>query len=65
MNLSLVIEAFSMAFNLVGMVLGIGGLLLAQRTGRRWPGYGITALGFVIATLPVSYQLFATLLKSG
>lgn len=61
MNFSLWIDAFSMVFNIIGMVLGVGGLLLAQRSTRRWPGYSMTAAGFVIATLPFWYQLFTTL----
>ncbi|GAA3900741.1 hypothetical protein GCM10022228_09150 [Halomonas cibimaris] len=60
MNLSLWIDAFSMVFNIIGMVLGVGGLLLAQRSHRRWPGYAITALGFIVATLPFWYQLLNT-----
>ncbi|WNK19410.1 hypothetical protein P1P91_11190 [Halomonas piscis] len=61
MNLSLWIDAFSMVFNIIGMVLGVGGLLIAQRSARRWPGYSMTALGFLIATLPLWYQFLTTL----
>ncbi|MDN6179786.1 MAG: hypothetical protein L0I84_02085 [Halomonas subglaciescola] len=64
MNLPLWVEAFSMVFNIVGMVMGIGGLLLAQHSTRRWPGYSITVVGFVIATLPVSHQLVTLFLDS-
>ncbi|WP_017429870.1 hypothetical protein [Vreelandella jeotgali] len=65
MNVSLWFEAFSMVFNIVGMVMGVGGLMLAQRSPRRWPGYSITTLGFVIATLPISWQLVAGLAQGG
>lgn len=61
MNASLWFDAFSMVFNIVGMVMGVGGLLLAQRSHRRWPGYTITGVGFVIATLPFWYQLLTSM----
>jgi hypothetical protein len=51
------LEAATLAFNLIGMVVCILGLTLAQKMTRRWPGYVIAVIGFQIATMPMFYQL--------
>jgi len=33
------------------------GLTLAQKMQRRWPGYSLAVVGFIIATLPMLSQL--------
>ncbi|MCL5424764.1 hypothetical protein ACQKE4_01460 [Halomonas sp. NPDC076908] len=51
------LEAATLAFNLIGMVVCIAGLTLAKKMTRRWPGYVIAVIGFQIATMPMFYQL--------
>lgn len=51
------LEAATLAFNLIGMVVCLVGLTLAQKMTRRWPGYILAAVGFLIATLPMLSQL--------
>ncbi|ATH78216.1 MULTISPECIES: hypothetical protein [Halomonadaceae] len=57
MNPQDMLEAATIAFNLVGMVVCIVGLTLAQKMSRKWPGYVIAVIGFQIATMPMFYQL--------
>lgn len=57
MNPQDMLEAATIAFNLVGMVVCIVGLTLAQKMSRKWPGYVIAVIGFQIATMPMLYQL--------
>jgi ABC-type arginine/histidine transport system permease subunit len=52
---------FTFIFNLVGLVICIVGLTLAQRREKRWPGYALAVFGFFIAASPLWYQLFAGL----
>ncbi|PKH63417.1 MULTISPECIES: hypothetical protein [unclassified Halomonas] len=47
------LEAATLAFNLIGMVVCLVGLTLT----RRWPGYTLAGVGFLIATLPMLSQL--------
>lgn len=51
------LEAATLAFNLIGMVVCLIGLTLAQKMTRRWPGYVLAGVGFLIATLPMLSQL--------
>ena len=51
------LEAATLAFNLIGMVVCLVGLTLAQKMTRRWPGYTLAVVGFLIATLPMLSQL--------
>lgn len=51
------LEAATLAFNLIGMVVCLFGLTLAQKMTRRWPGYTLAGVGFFIATLPMLSQL--------
>ncbi|WP_422102430.1 hypothetical protein [Vreelandella sp.] len=51
------LEAATLAFNLIGMVVCLVGLTLAQKMQRRWPGYSLAVVGFIIATLPMLSQL--------
>lgn len=51
------LEAATLVFNLIGMVVCIIGLTLAKKMTRRWPGYVIAVIGFQIATMPMFYQL--------
>lgn len=51
------LEASTLAFNLIGMVVCLVGLTLAQKMTRRWPGYTLAGVGFLIATLPMLSQL--------
>lgn len=51
------LEAATLAFNLIGMVVCLVGLTLAQKMTRRWPGYALAGVGFLIATLPMISQL--------
>lgn len=52
-------EMASFTFNLVGMLVCIGGLTLAHRSRHRLPGYLLAGLGFVIAASPMLYAMFA------
>ena len=54
---SAAMEAATLAFNLIGMVVCLVGLTLAQKMQRRWPGYSLAVVGFIIATLPMLSQL--------
>jgi glucose dehydrogenase len=51
---------FTFVFNLIGLVICIAGLTLAQRRGKhqqtRWPGYILAGLGFLVATTPLWIQ---------
>ncbi|MCE8015863.1 hypothetical protein HOP62_07210 [Halomonas sp. MCCC 1A17488] len=47
---------FTFVFNLVGLVICLVGLTLAQRLEKRWPGYVLAGLGFFIATIPIWAQ---------
>ncbi|WP_444678150.1 hypothetical protein [Halomonas sp. E19] len=49
---------FTFVFNLVGLVICLVGLTLAQRMTRRWPGYALAVAGFLIAALPLWMRLF-------
>lgn len=51
------LEAATFAFNLIGMVVCLIGLTLAQKMQRRWPGYSVAVIGFIIATLPMLSQV--------
>lgn len=48
---------FTFVFNIVGLVICLFGLTLAQRRGKRklkrWPGHALAGLGFLVATLPI------------
>lgn len=55
------LEAATLAFNLIGMVVCLVGLTLAQKMTRRWPGYLLAGVGFLIAMLPVLSQLILML----
>lgn len=46
------------AFNLLGLLVCIGGLTLARRERHRRLGYGLAVLGFLIAAAPLLAQLF-------
>jgi hypothetical protein len=52
-------EMATFAFNLIGLVICLLGLTLAQRMPRRWPGYTLAAGGFLIAASPLFYQMLA------
>ncbi len=45
------------AFNVVGLLVCLGGLSLARRPRHRWLGRLLAALGFGIATTPLLAQL--------
>ncbi len=45
-------------FNILGLLVCIGGLTLARRPDRRLLGGSLAVLGFVIAAAPVLVQLF-------
>ena len=45
-------------FNILGLLVCIGGLTLARRPERRLLGGSLAVLGFVIAATPVLLQLF-------
>lgn len=61
MNPQLWLEAATLTFNLIGMLICILGLTLAQKMSRRWPGYVIAVIGFLVATMPLFYQLVQSL----
>ncbi|WP_111412543.1 hypothetical protein [Billgrantia lactosivorans] len=44
---------FAFVFNLVGLVICLVGLTLAQRLEKRWPGHALAGLGFLVATIPI------------
>ncbi|WP_346797380.1 hypothetical protein R5M92_01735 [Halomonas sp. Bachu 37] len=58
------LDAFTLLFNIVGAVVCIAGLTLAQRMTRRWPGYVLAGIGFLIAATPMIYQAIMTMLYS-
>lgn len=64
MNPQLWLEAATLTFNLIGMLICILGLTMAQKMTRRWPGYVIAVIGFLVATMPMFYQLVLSL-RSG
>ncbi|MGM0521684.1 MAG: hypothetical protein ACQEQ6_06330 [Pseudomonadota bacterium] len=64
MNPQLWLEAATLMFNLIGMLICILGLTMAQKMTRRWPGYVIAVIGFLVATMPLFYQLVLSL-RSG
>ncbi|MCE8032520.1 MAG: hypothetical protein LPK20_17955 [Halomonas sp.] len=51
---------FTFVFNLVGLVICLAGLTLAQRRAKhqqkRWPGYALAGFGFLVATTPIWAQ---------
>ncbi|CAM4177307.1 hypothetical protein VRRI112168_16885 [Vreelandella rituensis] len=55
------LEAATLAFNLVGLVVCLVGLTLAQRMRRRWPGYLIALIGFLIAATPMFHQYISAM----
>ncbi|MCH4562650.1 MULTISPECIES: hypothetical protein [Halomonas] len=59
MSVAYFLEMTTFVFNLVGLVVCLGGLTLVHRTRHRWPGYLLAGGGFLIAAFPVLYQLFA------
>ncbi|MYL22573.1 hypothetical protein [Vreelandella massiliensis] len=61
MNPQLWLEAATLVFNLIGMLICILGLTLAQKMTLRWPGYVIAVIGFLVATMPLFYQLVQSL----
>jgi MFS superfamily sulfate permease-like transporter len=61
MNPQLWLEAATLVFNLTGMLICILGLTMAQKMTRRWPGYVIAVIGFLVATMPMFYQLVLSL----
>lgn len=65
MDPQLWLEAATLVFNLIGMLVCLVGLTLAQKMTRRWPGYTIAVIGFQIATLPMFYQLVISLRQGG
>ncbi|EWG99806.1 hypothetical protein [Halomonas sp. BC04] len=54
------IEMFTLVFNLIGLVICLVGLTLAQRMRHRWPGYVLAVAGFLVAALPLFYKMLAT-----
>lgn len=64
MNPQLWLETATLMFNLIGMLICILGLTMAQKMTRRWPGYVIAVIGFLVATMPLFYQLVLSL-RSG
>lgn len=48
---------FTFVFNLVGLVICIAGLTLAQRMEKQWPGYALAGFGFLIAATPLWSRL--------
>ncbi|MFO8044418.1 MAG: hypothetical protein R6U30_00915 [Halomonas sp.] len=52
-------EMASFTFNLVGMVVCIGGLTLANRTRHQVLGYLMAGTGFLIAASPLLFAMFA------
>tara|TARA_R110002012_G_scaffold995_1_gene4144 strand:+ start:1582 stop:1773 length:192 start_codon:yes stop_codon:yes gene_type:complete len=63
MNPQLWLEAATLSFNLIGMVVCLAGLTMAQKMARRWPGYVLAGVGFLIATLPMLSQLIIPMLE--
>ncbi|TDO06889.1 MULTISPECIES: hypothetical protein [Halomonas] len=51
------LQILGYAFNILGLLVCIGGLTLARRPDRRLLGRGLAALGFLIAATPVLVQL--------
>ncbi|MEQ6916708.1 hypothetical protein [Halomonas aquatica] len=52
------LQMLGYVFNILGLLVCIGGLTLARRPGRRLLGRSLAVLGFVIAATPVLLQLF-------
>jgi len=52
------LQMLGYVFNLLGLVICIGGLTLARRPDRRLLGRSLAVLGFVIAATPLLLQLF-------
>ncbi|KGE78306.1 hypothetical protein [Halomonas salina] len=46
------------AFNIVGLLVCLGGLSLARRPRHRWLGRLLAVAGFAIAATPLLAQLF-------
>lgn len=55
-----ILGMFTFVFNLIGLVICLVGLTLAQRMAKRWPGYTLAGLGFLIATIPIWGQWLTT-----
>ncbi|MDI5922924.1 hypothetical protein QLQ86_19375 [Halomonas sp. LR5S13] len=52
------LQMLGYVFNILGLLVCIGGLTLARRPDRRLLGRSLAVLGFVIAAAPVLVQLF-------
>ncbi|WP_372609852.1 hypothetical protein [Halomonas sp.] len=61
MTIQQFLEMTTFIFNLVGLVVCIGGLTLADRSRHRRLGYLLAGLGFLIAATPLLYQFFVLL----
>ncbi|TFH86411.1 hypothetical protein EQG41_12220 [Billgrantia azerbaijanica] len=46
------LEMLTIPFNLLGLVICLVGLTMAQRREPRWPWYGLAGLGFLVAATP-------------
>ncbi|MCL7940637.1 hypothetical protein M8009_10050 [Halomonas sp. ATCH28] len=51
------LQMLGYVFNILGLLVCIGGLTLARRPDRRLLGRSLAVLGFVIAAAPVLVQL--------
>lgn len=51
------LQMLGYVFNIIGLLVCIGGLTLARRPDRRLLGRSLAVLGFVIAAAPVLVQL--------
>lgn len=58
MTLYQLLPMFGYAFNVVGLLVCLGGLSLARRPGHRWLGRLLAVVGFGIAATPLLAQLF-------
>ncbi|SEK94535.1 hypothetical protein [Halomonas daqiaonensis] len=52
------LQMLGYVFNILGLLVCIGGLTLAHRTDRRLLGGSLAVLGFMIAATPMLVQLF-------
>jgi len=52
------LQMLGYVFNILGLLVCIGGLTLARRTNHRLLGGSLAVLGFVIAAAPVLVQMF-------